>query len=308
MRIRNYLLFFFLIIFLSAVTGTNAQDADQLTVVEIDLWPEYDRPGMLVIYRMTLSPQSSLPHNMSIYIPSRAGDPHAVAARQPDGGLLNLNYDSTPANGWTEINFTATTPEVQVEFYDNMLVEGSTRSYEYEWPGVHDVESLNVQVQQPSSAENLSIVPSFGDGVVGSDGLRYFTSDIGQMRSGQTFNIEINYENPSGSISVQNLDIQPSAPLGVSDPGRSTLQSNFVWGLGLLGILFIAGGGVWYWRSGQRKNGKPETAPRRRHKPSRAKTNGIPENSLHIYCYQCGKRAQEGDRFCRSCGTRLRVQ
>ena len=65
-----------------------------LTSAQVSLWPEYDKPSMLVIYRLTLPPQVSLPANLTVSIPSRVGKPNAVASRQANGTLLNAQYDA----------------------------------------------------------------------------------------------------------------------------------------------------------------------------------------------------------------------
>jgi hypothetical protein len=66
-----------------------AQDDVSFSKLEIDLWPEYDRPEVLVIYRISLDPAASLPADLTLRIPVDA-QVNAVAARQADGGLFNI--------------------------------------------------------------------------------------------------------------------------------------------------------------------------------------------------------------------------
>jgi hypothetical protein len=74
----------------------------------------------------------------------------------------------------------------------------------------------------------------------------------------------------------------------------------WIYVLGGVAILLIAGGGYWYWHSMQ---GRPEPV-RKRHGVYREKPTQ-PSSDM-IYCHQCGKKASIGDVFCRSCGTKLR--
>jgi hypothetical protein len=53
-----------------------------------------------------------------------------------------------------------------------------------------------------------------------------------------------------------------------------------------------------YWRSTQSSEEKPQ---RRRHHQNEAE-------SEQAYCHECGARAHAGDRFCRTCGSRLRIE
>ena len=46
-----------------------AQEPVRFSEVEVSLWPEYDRPTVLVIYRITLSADTTLPVNLSVQIP-----------------------------------------------------------------------------------------------------------------------------------------------------------------------------------------------------------------------------------------------
>ena len=57
----------------------HAQDEVRLAYLQVDLWPEYDRPEMLVILRASLAADVSLPVDVTFRIPAAVGDPNAVA-------------------------------------------------------------------------------------------------------------------------------------------------------------------------------------------------------------------------------------
>ena len=281
----------------------SAQDIQPLPEVEVDLWPEYDRPSMLVIYRITLPPQADYPYAMSFRIPSVAGEPHAIAARQPDGTLINLNYELLPGDEWSRIKFLATTPELQIEYYDPSLdLEGATRLFEYRWMGDHAVNNFYIQVQQPSGAVDMRISPGMGNGEIKSDGLVYFSTDVGSLPLGQTFSIHIEYLKETDELSAENIPIEPISPIIQTSTSRLGKLSILPWLVGGLGLLLIAGGAFWYWHSGREET--PSTQKPRWRKPA-TKTGQIAPDEEHIYCPRCGKRAMPGDRFCRACGEQL---
>jgi hypothetical protein len=132
----------------------------------------------------------------------------------------------------------------------------------------------------------------------------YYTAEVGAVAKGITFSIKVDYRKEGEALSSESLEIQPSAPLSKETPGRMDLMQILPWVLGVLGVLLIAGGSWWYWQSGREKG----AAQIRR----RRKASAIPkaESAIQggVYCHQCGKRAEAGDRFCRSCGTRLREE
>lgn len=73
----------------------SAQNEITLASLEIDLWPEYDRPDMLVIYRLTLDNSVKLPAQLTLRIPAAVGAPYNVAYEDAaDGMLYNLNYST----------------------------------------------------------------------------------------------------------------------------------------------------------------------------------------------------------------------
>ena len=281
----------------------NAQEDVALNQLTVDLWPEYDRPTVLIIYHATLSPADSLPAELTFRIPASAGDPHAVAVRQVDGSLLNATFERQVSGEWGLITITATTPEIQFEYYDpDLQIQGDQRHFEFHWPGDYAVDSFIVQVQQPVSVATMRFSPNLGSSTLGADGLTYYNSEIGSLAAGSTFTISVDYEKSSDALSAGSQQVLPSAPISNETLGRVTLREVLPWVLGALGIVLIAGGGWWYWRSGQQVSPKKS---RRRKPVSEIISGSMPEGE--VYCHMCGKRAESGDRFCRSCGARLRV-
>ncbi|MEJ2599003.1 MAG: zinc ribbon domain-containing protein [Anaerolineales bacterium] len=290
--------------------AVRAQAPLTLPSAEVELWPEYDQPDMLVIYHFTLPSSVSLPYNMTVRIPASVGDPHAVAAGQPDGGLFKLPYTEEVSGQWTSLKFSATTTEIQIEYYDqNLQKNGANRHFVYNWPGDYAVDSLVVQVQQPVDASDMQISPNLSTTHRGTtDNLLYYSAEEGAMKAGQSFTLTIDYKKSNDELSAPTVPVQPSAPLNSTPTSRLTLASLLPWILGMLGVLLIVGGGTWYWLSGREKNAPAQRRVRRKAAPvegdnTKAKTD--PDGGF-LYCHNCGKRASSGDRFCRTCGTALR--
>ena len=280
-----------------------AQDPLTLSSLQVQIWPEYDQPSALVIYNLSLPPGSAFPVSLSLRIPVSAGEPNAVAVRQPDGSLYTIDYTRLVSGGWATISFTTPASEVQLEYYDpGLQKEGASRHYEYTWPGDYAVTQFTISVQQPVGATDMRILPSLGAGAKGEDGLTYYTQDIGAIPLGQTFDITIEYQKPSDTLSVQTQPVEPSAPIPQSSTPDLNVSTWLPWILGLLGAGLIIGGIAWYWHTGQQR---PAPAARRRRShpgpPEAEAYQGTAEAA--VYCSQCGKRASPGDQFCRFCGS-----
>lgn len=286
------------------ITGWS-QNGLVFSELEIDLWPEYDHPGVLVIYHITLPAETTLPIDVSLSIPTEAGNPNAVAVRDANGGLFSIAYTREVNGEWSKINFAPTMTEIQVEYYDPRLVINSkTHAYQYSWSSDYAINSLSIEVQQPISASEMKITPNMGEGTTREDGMLYYTSQAGSLQAGQKIEISFEYQKDGEALSAESLKVKPSSPVSTISPAKRNLMTVLPWVLGTLGIVLIVGGALWwYWQSGFGK-GRPKT-PRRRRKLVVSAEQDVPEG--YVYCHHCGKRALSGDKFCRTCGTRLRV-
>jgi hypothetical protein len=303
---RKWVIPLLLIVCLLLPLSVRAQDPVSINSLEIDIWPEYDKPSVLVIYHLALSSSTSFPANLSIRIPITAGDPYAVAERQVNGSLYTINPTRQVIGNWAIISFTTTESEVQLEYYDPGLVkDGNARHFQYTWPGDYAVSQLTIQVQEPSGATDMRISPSLGAGEVGTDGLTYYSQDLGAVSALQTIQITVDYKKSSDALSVENLPIEPSASIPPTNAVDLNISTLLPWILGILGAGLIIGGSIWFWQSGRQR---PATKPLRR----RSRKTGFQSETISttdegdIYCSQCGKRAQPGDQFCRSCGAPIR--
>jgi hypothetical protein len=281
-----------------------AQSNTPLDSLVIQILPEFDRPDVLVIYRLTLATSVSLPAQISLRLPRAAGAPYNVAWEDVDGLLYNLTYTTEVRGDWLQINFTTPSANLQVEYYDPRLErEGQLRKFTFEWNGDFSVQNLVVSVQQPVNAEKMQAYPGFDDGQRLSDGLIYFTNPVGKVDAGTTFKVNVRYEKADDSLTVGMLPVQPAQPLDETTPGRTSAS-------GLLPVFILVVGGVLLvvlvsWFFIRRDREASPSARRYRHKRSPA-VSVTEETSSVVYCHQCGRRAEVGDIFCRTCGVRLR--
>ena len=64
----------------------------RLASLNIEIWPEYDRPAALVILRAALAESVKLPATVTLKLPAASGGPSAVAhSTTADGNLLSLD-------------------------------------------------------------------------------------------------------------------------------------------------------------------------------------------------------------------------
>jgi len=289
------------ILFLTSVFSfqfASAQAVQALSEVSVAIWPEYDRPSALVIYRITVSPQTRLPATMTFRIPAAAGEPSVVAVGQTAASVTDQGIDfSTETGGdWTKITIEVTGPSIQLEYYDPSLSkQAGQREFTYLWPGDYAVQSFRVELQQPYDATQVESVPPLVNVKSAPEDLTYHSGAFGPFAAGEEFSMTFRYRKNSDDLSISLVPLD-EPELDANTVGRVSLGTYLPWLLGALGVLLITGGLYFYLR------GQPRARPsRRRHAaPAESSEGGT------RYCPQCGTRARGGDRFCRSCGARLR--
>ena len=307
---------FMIIVILTPWTTVRAQNPPEIERLQVDLWPEFDRKEVLVIYHITLTATTSMPAQIALRIPKAAGSPYNLAMKDVDGMLYNVKYDQTVDGDWLRISFTAPSAELQLEYYDPSLARtGNNRSFSYRWSGDYRVRSMLVRIQQPVNASDFQLINSplkLGAGSKADDGLTYYNVPIdGIIESGTPFGVQFGYSKPDDTLSSPDGVVQPRPASGSTTALNGSLaatNSSLIWlalGAGLALILF---GGFWYYQQ-QRASSVPAASSRRRHNYSTQarSTSRAESSSIQVYCHQCGKRASPGDAFCRACGVKLKI-
>lgn len=285
-----------------AVPGANAQPAAAgLEELQIDLWPEYDRPDVLVLYKFRVGEARSLDAPVPLPIPASVEAPHAVAWRDAKGALFVAEFTRTVEGDRAIVSMRLGSREGQLEFYDRLEQDGSRRSYRFQWPGGVPVDSLSVRVQRPAGATALSVVPAPARQWQGEDGLTYVLVELGSQDATSMPVVEISYEKDSPALSAANVVTPPATSTSVAAVSAAPAASFPIpkWGIALAGLLVALAGGWLLWSSRPRRPGAP---PREREHPAEtAKT----KPGSAVFCHNCGTKSRPDHSYCMSCGTKL---
>lgn len=236
-----------------------AQPYPALERVQISIWPEYDRPGALVILSGWLPANSSMPGTVALPMPTAAGMPNAVAKRGADGTLLMATWTADEQGELTFVHIETDTPEVRIEFYADLEMVGATRRFRFLWPGGMEVGQLRYEVMQPLGGTGMTIDPPAAAQRLGTDGLTYFSADLGTKGPADAFAIDLTYDKTSSELTAAAL--QPNFPppqqlpgetAVTESPAQDTAQNNSMW-LVMLPIAFALGAiVVWFSLSGRK--------------------------------------------------------
>jgi hypothetical protein len=296
---RKWLAFVLLLGCLAIPSPADAQGGIKLKSINIQLWAEFDQPSMLVIHQFTLDENTPLPAKVTLRFPK---DGNLIAVAYLGDTMINADFTGPESQG----NWQTVTLDVQsyaphrIEYYQPLIRDGNQRSFSFRWFGDYAVEEFSVTAQLPADSANISMEPPFSNTAISEDGLHFIGVLMQQnLKMGQSNEFIVTYERTSDSVTMPltSDNIQPSEPIGPNTEGRVSID-NLPWIIGGFGLALIGLAFYFYWRSTQ----VSEQKSRRRSGHRDVSTGGE-----QAYCHECGTRANAGDRFCRTCGSKLRI-
>ncbi|MCP4140106.1 MAG: zinc ribbon domain-containing protein [Chloroflexi bacterium] len=289
---------FFLLLLIASLlifpTLAFAQNEASIKELGVQLWPEYDRADMLVMYSLALADNTSLPTSLNIRIPADA-KLNAVA-KLSEGSMLTVPYDPPVRDGdWMVLTLVMDElTTYRVEYYQAMEIDGAARNFSFLWESDYDTESIYVEFQQPPSATDLRTTPVLPNQNPVAEGMTYHTFAQGKLPAGEAFELDISYNKNNDDLTVSSMPVEVSG-VPASDTNSFSLSDSLPTILVGVGVLLIVGGLLYFFLAG-----RGQTAPPR--KRTRSKGGGGEAK----YCHECGSRASGNDKFCRSCGGKLR--
>jgi len=290
---------------LPSCAAESAAAKARLANLEIEIWPEYDKPATLVLLKGEIAPGAD--RSISVRIPAASGGPLAVAmSATPGGNLLNMPYDRTDGKDYITLRMQVPERFFHIEFYDKLNTGSDKREYRYVWPGDLAADHVSVHVKQPATSKEFSITPAFGKSAMGNDGLTYWSSDIGAAPAGKALAVTLRYTKSDARVSKDILGmvapvaagapaapVTPTAPVIAPDAvqpaatavrGSSDSRDDWTTALFLVLLAAAAAGIFWFnWRRAGEGGAAAIVSDAR-------------------FCTKCGNALRKGDRFCSKCG------
>jgi len=291
-----------LIIFYSTA---DAQSGTKLKNINIELWSEYDQPSMLVIQEFVVAESTTLPAEVTLRFPKNAN--LIGVAFNNAGELLNADFEGPKEHGdWQIVILKVRSYDAyRIEYYQPITRDQNKRKFSFQWFGDYSVQEFNLIALVPLDSADIITSPILSKASTTSNGLLLAASaGPTKLKMGQSYDFHIEYTRESEAVTnpTEAANVQPVAPVGSDTPGRVSINklpwiiSGF--GLGLIAVIFLL---FSYWRSMQSSSSSNGSRKHRRHRDEEA-------GSSQIYCHECGSRAHTGDRFCRTCGNKLRTE
>ncbi|MBS4026581.1 MAG: hypothetical protein KGZ96_13070 [Clostridia bacterium] len=222
--------------------------ADELFV---SIWPEYDEPGVLIVYSGEVRNTSSEPFEGRVLLNIPKGVAKAEMVCETEQGMLCLPHEIKQMEDFAQISWVVSKPikpggvlPFMAEFYYNPIEGEVDKNFSYNFFPSVDIDRLTFDVKEPFDAANFKIDPVFdyiGDDNNGFSTYRYVLLNL---EEGENQEITISYTRDSNAPSIdRTLVTGPSsnqAKLGGGGPSLNSttiiLLSSF---LGLMGFFMF---------------------------------------------------------------------
>ncbi len=299
-----------LITLLNVATGYAQNPASTLETLQVELWPDFDQPSVLVLLTGTLPTGTDLPATVTIPLPPEATI-NAAARIDGLGDFYSIDYDDSIPG---QVTMVVPDSTFRLEYYAPYSADGNQRSFSYDWQFDFDVEEISASVQQPSRASAISVSPEPTSVNSGQYDLTYHILPTRAVPAGTTYRIEADYELVRPELSATVIDVQQSNTVSSLEPETSTSiipDDGFNWllVLAVAGIGLAGAAAVWFVVSNNRNRRRVvKPRPARRSKKGQARPSASSKTAgVAKFCHECGEPAGAGDKFCRNCGTVLKT-
>ena len=269
----------------------------------LQLWPEYDDPGLLVIYSGDFTDTVTFPQEIAVPLPASARGIQATS-KEADGRLTNQQWQIV--NG--KLVYTLPGPGFHIEYYLDRPPSGDQREIGYMFVAPYATDSLDVRVQQPARATDFSLDPPPDSSQVGDDGLTYSTLRKTNLPQGDKLDLKIRYRKTDQGLTSAPIAAAQTAPTPQIEtapepaPGGSP-DSWLPWLLIGVGLVALAAAAAYGFLRGRGAPTPAHTARGARPAQAGSPAAGSPASAAGAaFCTQCGWQFRPDDRFCANCG------
>lgn len=274
--------------------GASGAGANETKVqfMNVEIWPEYDDPRVLVIYSGALEPGLATPRDFSFLVPTGAEIHMAGAIDENRAHIHGLLETRSRGDGLTEVSYSLPNPNFYMEFYYDPLGDGELRDFSYPLVSPFPISQLRVSVQHPRRADGFAVAPGATQAIQDDQGFSYHVITLDSLAAGESRAVSVRYRKSDRDPSVVAQDA-PGAE-GSDKPATKSILS-----FSALLLVGVVGYGIFTTTQKRARRAAQELGGLQ---PTRSETGGPDPFTGAGFCTQCGERITSTDNFCGMCG------
>jgi len=174
--------------------GYSLGDEDLLSIgrMRVALWPEYDDPGVLVIYDGRFTNPSRFPTKTRFILP-KGSVINDACSLSPKGQHFCQLYKIVNKGEFDEIVLTLPFPNFYLSFHTSPFnTRTENRDFDYSIKINHPIEVVEVDIQQPLRSTEFKISPSDGNAST-AKGFNHFKYTFHRVSRGDEKKFKVNY-------------------------------------------------------------------------------------------------------------------
>jgi hypothetical protein len=290
------------IIYAPLASAAPEDEPTGLSGVTIWVYPEYDQPSLLTMFRGQLTgvtASAADPATVRFLMPATAV-PFSAGFIGTDGlyarggftdPTKDANIDPYPDReaseiaGWDEITFTVDSNSYVFEYYDPVIPVTADKLINYEFPIRYPIADLTVYILQPRASSNFSVSPP---------GTTVSHNAFGENYPAQYYSysdLTVDDDSPLAfDISYTKSDARPSTQIPAGGSSGSSSEAIGIVSI-VMAVIVVASVMIIIFRQKSRTKRRP--AKKSRTKIKRQK-----------FCRQCGKQLDRATPHCPYCGAK----
>ena len=193
---------------------------------------------------------------------------------------------------------TFVTPDLRfrVEYYLPYTANNNQRAFDYTWLSDINVNNLQLRVQQPASASDLSTEPATANVARSGDGFDYHTFPARAVAAGQPFSLHVEYLTTTAQLSATQTPPSNAGTQTAASAVAPGTDASLNWALVAVvacGLLIF---GAVIWQVASRRPAANICKP--------VETQ-VEKQSGTKFCRDCGELLDKANRYCSGCGLKL---
>ena len=278
-----------IILFFSAI---NAQSSP-FNSYDVVLYSEYYFDGLMAEVDGEVK-NEFLPLNFEMRVPANADSVFFVSgSASSEAEVKNLTVLNSKDRSFVKISILES--KFRIFIFYSLNRDGPKRTGDFDFELNHSIDDGHIIIQVPLVAEGFTFSEKDSETFKDQHGINFHRVHIHDFKANSTKSVSFSYNNPSGDISINKLQMMLSsddktvAPLAPPSPTQAPIRHKLpLWEpLALLGVVSVTVGWMF---SLQRK------------KEIIKKSNSVSIDKNSKFCTNCGQGLLPEHKFCSKCG------